>query len=118
MGETASARSPNCLLRNGIGLIVAVSEKLTYEAMFEAISVATEAKVKALYESKLVTPSAEQRAVGTISDSVIIAARDTGLHFRDSQSTTLKELIGAACLESLRKTVSSDFATVSTELLF
>jgi adenosylcobinamide hydrolase len=85
-----------------INLIVAMNYGFTHEAMLEAVAIATEAKVKALYELGFRSATTGQLATGTGTDCVGVAVGSERRYRFCGKHTKWGELIGRACLETLR----------------
>lgn len=85
-----------------INLIVAVNYGFTHEAMLEAIAIATEAKVRVMYEFGLTSRTTGQPATGTGTDCVAVASGHDRRYLYCGKHTKWGELIGRACLESIR----------------
>ena len=88
-----------------INLIVAVNYGFTHEAMLEAIAIATEAKVRVMYEFGLTSRTTGQPATGTGTDCVAVASGHDRRYLYCGKHTKWGELIGRACLESIRGAV-------------
>ena len=101
-GESRPPDRVPSLSSGGLNLILVVNQRLTHEAMLKSISTATEAKVKALYDSELISRPNRPQATGTAFDCIAVASGGIGHHRSASKHTKLGELIGKACLESLR----------------
>jgi len=104
VGETGNfiegVSRPLCV--GTINLIVAVNYRLTHEAMLEAMSLATEAKVKAVYEARLRSRANSDFATGTGTDCVAIAVGPERRYQICGKHTKWGELVGQASLESIR----------------
>lgn len=98
-----------------INLIVATNYSFTHEAMLEAIAIATEAKVKTLYELGLRSTTTGQLATGTGTDCVAVAVASERRYRFCGKHTKWGELIGRACLETLRDALSGAPAVDSME---
>jgi len=85
-----------------INLIVAVNYGFTHEAMLEAIAIATEAKVRVMYEFGLTSRTTGQPATGTGTDCVAVASGHDRRYLYCGKHTKWGELIGRACLEGIR----------------
>jgi adenosylcobinamide hydrolase len=85
-----------------INLIVAVNCGFTPKAMLEALAIATEAKVKAVFEAGLRSKVNSELATGTGTDCVAIAAGPERRYRICGKHTKWGELIGRASLESVR----------------
>jgi adenosylcobinamide amidohydrolase len=85
-----------------INLIVAVNYGFTHEAMLEAIAIATEAKVRVMYEFGLTSRTTGQPATGTGTDCVAVASGHDRRYLYCGKHTKWGELIGRPCPESIR----------------
>ncbi len=85
-----------------INLIVVANYRFTHEAMLEAIEIATEAKVKAMYEFGLRSKATGEPATGTGTDCVAVAVGHDRRYLFCGKHTKWGELLGRAALESLR----------------
>jgi adenosylcobinamide amidohydrolase len=107
VGETGNfvegKSQPMCV--GTINLIVAVNYGFTHEAMLEALTVVTEAKVKAVFEAGLRSKANSELATGTGSDCVAIAAGSERRYRICGKHTKWGELIGRASLESVRAAI-------------
>ena len=98
-----------------INLLVATNYSFTHEAMLEAVAIATEAKVKALYELGFRSTTTGQLATGTGTDCVAVAAGSERRYRFCGKHTKWGELIGRACLETLRGALRGAAAVDSLE---
>lgn len=94
-----------------INLMVITNHRLTQEAMLEAIQVATEAKVKAMYESGFRSQATQEPATGTGTDCVVVAVGQQRRYRFCGKHTKWGELIGRACLESIRTALRTETAS-------
>lgn len=85
-----------------INIIVALNYAFTHEAMLEAVSVVTEAKVRALYEFGLKSVATGQSATGTGTDCIAVAVGHDRRYAFCGKHTKWGELVGTASLESIR----------------
>jgi len=87
-----------------INLIVAVNEPLSDGATAEALQIATEARVLAVYEAGVISTRSGKPATGTGTDCIVIAA-PAGNHAHPycGKHTLAGELIGRAALASCTK---------------
>lgn len=85
-----------------INLILVVNYMFTHEAMLEAMAIATEAKVKALFELGLRSGTTGEPATGAGTDCVAIATGFERRYRFCGKDTKWGELIGRASLDSLR----------------
>jgi len=85
-----------------INLIVAVNSPLTAAALVEAVAIATEAKVRALYAAGVKSTVSEALATGTGTDCVAIACPPGESAYRYcGKHTTLGELLGRVVYEAV-----------------
>lgn len=83
---------------------VFVNGELSDEAFFQAMIAATEAKVKTLFDENIMDPKTGTMATGTSTDSVLIAATQTGHYHQYAGSLTpLGTLIGQGVYQTMRK---------------
>ena len=79
---------------------VFVNGKLSDEAFIQAMMTATEAKVKALQQAEVIDPYTKTLATGTSTDSLLIAATQTGSFVQYSGPITpLGKIIGKGIVE-------------------
>jgi adenosylcobinamide amidohydrolase len=90
-----------------INLIIAVNFHFTHEAMLEAMAIATEAKVRVLYELNLRSRQTNQPATGTGTDCVAIASGHERRYRFCGKHTKWGELIGKTCVESVGEAVKA-----------
>ncbi len=89
-----------------INLIIFVNYRLSHEAMLEAMAVATEAKVSVLYEFDFRSKQTRARATGGPTDCVAVVSGAERRYSYAGKATKWGELIGKACIESLRAAFS------------
>lgn len=85
-----------------INLILLVNYGFTHEAMLEAMAIATEAKVRAMYEFGLRSVLTGEPATGTGTDCIAVAAGHDRRYTFCGKHTKWGELVGQASLESIR----------------
>jgi adenosylcobinamide amidohydrolase len=85
-----------------INIIVALNYAFTHEAMLEATSIVTEAKVRALYELGLKSVATGESATGTGTDCIAVAVGHDRRYIFCGKHTKWGELVGKASLESIR----------------
>jgi adenosylcobinamide amidohydrolase len=85
-----------------INIILALNYAFTPEALLEAISIVTEAKVRALYEFNLRSVATGESATGTGTDCIAVAAGRERRYIFCGKHTKWGELVGKAALESIR----------------
>ncbi|MGH7875657.1 MAG: adenosylcobinamide amidohydrolase, partial [Candidatus Binatia bacterium] len=79
-----------------INMILAVLPGLTEQAMVEAIQIATEGRVRALYEAGIRSSASGLAATGTGTDCIAIVSLDNGRTAYCGKHTQVGELIGRA----------------------
>lgn len=94
---------------NNIGTIntwIFVNGKLTDEALVQAITTATEAKTKALFDLRIKDPHSHTIATGTSTDSILIATTQQGekLPYAGT-ATSLGRLIGQAIYTETKRAI-------------
>lgn len=85
-----------------INLILLVNYGFTHEAMLEAMAIATEAKVRAMYELDLRSVVTGQPATGTGTDCIAVASGHDRRYVFCGKHTKWGELVGRASFESIR----------------
>jgi len=104
----AAAEEPAPSPLHTINMIVAVQPGLRDEAMVEAIQIATEGRVRALYETQITSSVSNLAATGTGTDCIAIVslgrerARYCGKH------TRLGELIGRTAHSAVKSALARD----------
>jgi adenosylcobinamide hydrolase len=107
VGDPASAMTEQSApLLHTINLILIVQPGLTDAAMVEAVQIATEGRVRALYENGTKSCQSSLLATGTGTDCVAIASLGDGAESYCGKHTKLGELIGRAAYMSVRKGLS------------
>ena len=86
-----------------INLIVTVQPGLTDHAMVEAIQIATEARVRALYESGIRSSISGLVATGTGTDCIAVVSLGSNPVRYCGKHTQLGELIGMAAYSAVKK---------------
>jgi adenosylcobinamide amidohydrolase len=94
-----------------INMIAIVRPGLSDEAMVEAIQIATEGRVRALYEAGIRSSASSLAATGTGTDCIAIACLDAGGARCCGKHTHLGELIGLAAYTAVKKGLVQDAAT-------
>jgi adenosylcobinamide amidohydrolase len=90
-----------------INIIVVLNYAFTHEAMLEAVSIVTEAKVRALYELGLKSVATGESATGTGTDCVAVAIGHDRRYIFCGKHTKWGELVGKASLDSIRGALHS-----------
>ena len=86
-----------------INMILAVQPGLSNAAMVEAVQIATEGRVRALYENGIKSCRSDLPATGTGTDCVAIVSLGDGVERYCGKHTRLGELIGGAAYVSVAK---------------
>jgi adenosylcobinamide amidohydrolase len=92
-GITEKAAQPSL---HTINMIAMVQPGLTDQAMVEAIQIATEGRVRALYEAGIQSSASNLLATGTGNDCIAIVSLDAAAATYCGKHTNLGELIGLA----------------------
>ncbi len=105
VGDPAARRQPRA---GTINLAVAVSQPLSESAMVEAVAIAAEARVAAMYEAGIASTRTGLPATGTGTDCIVIASPARApAHAYCGKHTVAGELIGKAamraCARALRR---------------
>jgi adenosylcobinamide amidohydrolase len=98
-----------------INIITVVQPGLSDEAMVEAIQIATEGRVRALYEAGIRSSASSLAATGTGTDCIAIACLDAGGARYCGKHTKLGELIGLAAYTSVKKGLMQGAATSASK---
>jgi adenosylcobinamide amidohydrolase len=110
VGETGSyleGRSQP-VLPGTINVIVLLNYGFAHEAILEAMAIATEAKVRAMYEFGLQSVTTGQPATGTGTDCIAVASGPNRRYVFCGKHTKWGELVGRASLESIRGALRAD----------
>jgi adenosylcobinamide hydrolase len=94
-----------------INLILMVQPGLRNEAMVEAIQVATEGRVRALYEAGLRSSLSNLAATGTGTDCIAVVSLDDQRTAYCGKHTRLGELIGRAAYTAVKNGLGQGSAT-------
>jgi len=86
-----------------INMILTVEPGLSDAAMVEAVQIATEGRVRALYENGIKSCRSGLLATGTGTDCIAIVSLGDGVKRYCGKHTTLGELIGCAAYTSVAK---------------
>jgi len=95
MGETAASHT--------INMILLVRPGLSDGAMVEAIQIATEGRVRALFEMRILSTRSRLPATGTGTDCVAVVSLDKSETPYCGKHTKLGELIGLAAYTAVKK---------------
>jgi len=90
-----------------INMIVTVEPGLSEGAMVEAVQIATEGRVRALYEHGVRSCRSGRLATGTGTDCIAIVSLGDAAEPYCGKHTALGELIGAAAFTSVAKGLAS-----------
>jgi adenosylcobinamide amidohydrolase len=90
-----------------INIILTVQPGLTDKAMVEAIQIATEGRVRALYEAGIQSSVSGLNATGTGTDCIAIVSLDSGDAPYCGKHTQLGELIGLAAYTAVERGIAS-----------
>jgi adenosylcobinamide amidohydrolase len=106
VGDRATFRKP---AHGTINLIVALNQPMEQSAMVEAVQIATEARVLAVQQARIVSKRSGKPATGTGTDCIVIAAPiGTPAHRYCGKHTLAGELIGRAVLKSCTAALARD----------
>jgi len=94
-----------------INMILLIRPGLRDEAMVEAIQIATEGRVRALYEAGIVSCRSRLPATGTGTDCVAVASLDKRERRYCGKHTKLGELIGRAAYTAVQNGLAKGSAT-------
>jgi adenosylcobinamide amidohydrolase len=110
VGETGSylEGQSQAFLPGTINVIVLLNYGFTHEAMLEAMAIATEAKVRAMYEFGLRSVTTGQPATGTGTDCIAVASGHDRRYVFCGKHTKWGELVGRASFESIRGALRAD----------
>jgi adenosylcobinamide hydrolase len=106
-GDAASFSGYAMACPHTINMILLIRPGLRREAMVEAVQVATEGRVRALYESGVASSQSALPATGTGTDCIAIASLDDAESRYCGKHTKLGELIGLASYTSVKKGVAA-----------
>jgi adenosylcobinamide amidohydrolase len=99
---TVTTEQPVAALHT-INMILTVEPGLADEAMVEAIQIATEGRVRALYEKGIKSCQSGLPATGTGTDCVAVVSLGNGVDLYCGKHTKLGELIGSAAYMAVAK---------------
>ncbi len=94
-----------------INLILLVRPGLSDRAMVEAIQIATEGRVRALHEARIVSTRTSLPATGTGTDCIAVVSLDKGEVPYCGKHTKMGELIGLAAYTAVKKGLARGSAT-------
>jgi adenosylcobinamide amidohydrolase len=90
-----------------INMILTIQPGLADKAMVEAVQIATEGRVRALYENGIKSRQSRLPATGTGTDCIAIVSLGDGVERYCGKHTKLGELIGSAAYTSVEKGLAS-----------
>jgi adenosylcobinamide hydrolase len=90
-----------------INLILTVDSGLSDEAMVEAIQIATEGRVRALYEAGIRSSISSLAATGTGTDCIAVVSLGRARNRYSGKHTQLGELIGCAAYNAVKNGLAS-----------
>ncbi len=99
-----------------INMILTVQSGLTDEAMVEAVQIATEGRVRALYESGIKSCRSSLPATGTGTDCIAVISLGRGAERYCGKHTTLGELIGLAAYTAVKKGLANGSSATGSRL--
>lgn len=94
-----------------INMIVAVQPGLSDQATVEAIQIATEGRVRALYEAAIQSSVSSLRATGTGTDCIAVVSLDDARSAYCGKHTQVGELIGRAAYEAVKTGLAQEPTT-------
>jgi adenosylcobinamide hydrolase len=103
VGDPASFQAGHVLSPHTINMILLVHPRLRPEGMVEAVELATEGRVRALYENGIQSCRSSLPATGTGTDCIAIVSPGSGAERYCGKHTKLGELIGRAAYMSVTK---------------
>jgi adenosylcobinamide amidohydrolase len=92
-----------------INMILAIHTGLRDEALVEAIQIATEGRVRALYETGIRSSLSDLAATGTGTDCIAVVSLGAERERHCGKHTELGELIGRAAYTAVRKGIAATF---------
>jgi adenosylcobinamide hydrolase len=103
VGDSALFQEHQVLSPHTINMILLVHPGLRQEAMVEAVQIATEGRVRALYENGIKSCRSGLPATGTGTDCVAVVSLGDGVERYCGKHTKLGELIGGTAYMSVAK---------------
>jgi len=103
VGDAASFQDSQVISPHTINMIFLVQPSLREEAMVEAVQIATEGRVRALYESGIRSTQSSLPATGTGTDCIALASIGSSVERYCGKHTKLGELIGLAAYTAIAK---------------
>jgi len=111
VGDPASVETEQTALSplHTINLILTIQAGLGDEALVEAIQIATEGRVRALYEAGIRSSLSHLAATGTGTDCIAVVSLGAERERYCGKHTQLGELIGRAAYTAVRKGIAATF---------
>jgi adenosylcobinamide amidohydrolase len=94
-----------------INMVVTVQPGLSDEAMVEAIQIATEGRVRALYDAAIQSSVSSLRATGTGTDCIAVVSLDDARSPYCGKHTQLGDLIGRAAYQAVKTGLAQEATT-------
>lgn len=98
-------------LLHTINMIITVQPGLSDEAMVEGVQIATEGRVRALYEAAIPSSISSLAATGTGTDCIAVVSLGSGRSPYCGKHTQLGELIGRAAYMAVKNGLASNNGT-------
>ena len=111
VGDGASFPEDRVVSPHTINMILLVYPGLRQEAMVEAVQIATEGRVRALYENGIKSCKSSLPATGTGTDCIAIVSPASGAERYCGKHTKLGELIGLAAYTAIKKGLAQGWTT-------
>jgi len=111
VGDGASFPEDRVVSPHTINMILLVYPGLRQEAMVEAVQIATEGRVRALYENGIKSCQSSLPATGTGTDCIAIVSPASGAERYCGKHTKLGELIGLAAYTAIKKGLAQGWTT-------
>jgi adenosylcobinamide hydrolase len=106
-GDAASFQEDQALSPHTINMILLVHPGLRQAAMVEAVQIATEGRVRALYETGIQSSQSHLTATGTGTDCIAIVSLANRAEPYCGKHTKCGELIGVAAYTAVKKGLAS-----------
>jgi adenosylcobinamide amidohydrolase len=101
--SSVTMEDPSQASLHTINMILTVQPGLSDEAMVEAIQIATEGRVRALYEAEIQSSASNLLATGTGTDCIAVVSLNAAGKTYCGKHTKLGELIGLAAYTAVKK---------------
>jgi adenosylcobinamide hydrolase len=101
--SSVTMEDPSQASLHTINMILTVQPGLSDEAMVEAIQIATEGRVRALYEAEIRSSASNLLATGTGTDCIAVVSLNAAGKTYCGKHTKLGELIGLAAYTAVKK---------------